>query len=101
MVDAIKHPRIQLLADIFHMLKLNEHPDSIRKAGKRIIHCHVAELAGRQFPGNNNENLRDYYRALRDINYTGGISCECGWPKERVEDAWRKAYATMREQIYG
>lgn len=101
MVDTIKHPRIQLLADIYHMLKLNEHPDSIRKAGKRILHCHVAELEGRKFPGNNNENLRDYYRALRDINYTGGISCECGWPKENLEDAWRKAYATMREQIFG
>jgi sugar phosphate isomerase/epimerase len=101
MTDEIGHPRIRLLADIYHMMKDGEQPDSIRKAGARILHCHVAELEGRKFPGNTGEDLRAYYRALRDIGYTGGISCECGWPKENVEEAWKKAYATLREQVYG
>ena len=101
MVDAINHPRIKLLADIYHMMKDGEQPDSIRKAGARILHCHVAELEGRQFPGNKGEDLRPYYRALRDIGYKGGISCECGWPKENVEEAWQKALAILREQVFG
>lgn len=99
MVDEIAHPRIQLLADIYHMLKENEGPEAIRKAGRRIVHCHVAELEGRQFPGNRNEDLSAYYRALRDINYTGGVSCECRWPKENLEEAWKKAFDTMIAQM--
>ena len=97
-VDAIQRPRIQLLADFYHMLKESEGPDAIRKAGARIRHCHIAELEGRKAPGTKGEDLSGYFKALRDIGYAGGVSCECGWPKENVEDAWKKALATMREQ---
>jgi len=98
-VDAIGRPRIQLLADFFHMMKEDEGPDSIRKAGKRILHCHIAELEGRKAPGTKGEDLSRFFKALTDIRYSGGVSCECGWPKENVEEAWKKALATMRQQI--
>ena len=98
-VDAIGRPRIQLLADFFHMMKEDEGPDSIRKAGKRILHCHIAELEGRKAPGTKGEDLSRFFKALTDIRYSGGVSCECGWPKENVEEAWRKALVTMRQQI--
>ena len=97
-VDAIKRPRIQLLADFYHMMKESESPDAIRKAGARIRHCHIAELEGRKFPGSKGEDLSGFFKALKDIGYTGGVACECGWPKENVEEAWKKAFATMREQ---
>ncbi len=98
-VDAIGRPRIQLLADFFHMMKEDEGPDSIRKAGKRILHCHIAELEGRKAPGTKGEDLSRFFKALTDIRYSGGVSCECGWPKENVEEAWGKALVTMRQQI--
>jgi len=97
-VDTIARPRIQLLADFYHMMKEDEGPDAIRKAGARIRHCHIAELEGRKAPGTKGEDLSGYFKALRDIGYTGGASCECGWPKENIEDAWKKALATMRQQ---
>lgn len=97
-VDAIKRPRIQLLADFYHMMKENEGPDAIRKAGDRIRHCHIAELEGRKAPGTKGEDLSAFFKALRDIGYAGGVSCECGWPKENVEEAWEKAIETMRAQ---
>ena len=97
-VDAIGRPRIQLLADIYHMLREKENPDSIRKAGARLRHCHIAELEGRMAPGTKGEDFRDFFRALKDIGYTGGVSCECGWPKENVEEAWKKTLDTLREQ---
>ena len=97
-VDAIKRPRIQLLADFYHMMKESEGPDAIRKAGARIRHCHIAELDGRKAPGTKGEDLSGFFQALHAIGYTGGISCECGWPKDNVEDAWKKALVTMREQ---
>ena len=97
-VDAIGRPRIQLLADFYHMLKENEGADSIRKAAARIRHCHIAELEGRAAPGTHGEDLSGFFKALKDIGYTGGVSIEGNWPKENVEEAWKKALATMREQ---
>ena len=97
-VDAIGRPRIQLLADFYHMMKENEGPEAIVKAGARIRHCHIAELEGRKAPGTQGEDLSAFFKALKDIGYNGGVSCECGWPKENVEDAWKKALATMRQQ---
>lgn len=100
-VDAIHLPNIQLLADIFHMLKEREGPDSIRKAGARLRHCHIAELEGRKAPGTKGEDFRGFFTALREVGYAGGVSCECGWPKTDVERAWAKTLATLREQSGG
>jgi len=97
-VDAIDRPRVRLLADFYHMLKEGEGPESIRKAGNRILHCHIAELEGRKAPGTKGEDLSAFFSALKDIGYAGGVSCECGWPKENVEAAWKKALDTMRRQ---
>jgi sugar phosphate isomerase/epimerase len=96
-VDAIRHPRIQLLADFYHMMKENEGPDSIRKAAARLRHCHIAELEGRKSPGTKGEDLSRFFKALADIGYRGGVSCECGWPKD-IEAGWKTALATMRRQ---
>lgn len=97
-IDAINRPHIQLLADFYHMLKEGEGPDAIRKAGARIRHCHIAELDGRKAPGTKGEDLSGFFKALKDIAYDGGVSCECAWPKDNVEEAWNKALATMRAQ---
>jgi sugar phosphate isomerase/epimerase len=97
-VDAIKRPRIQLLADFYHMLKEKEGPDAIRQAGARIRHCHIAELEGRKAPGTKGEDLSGYFKALKDIKYAGGVSIEGGWPKENLEAAWKKALDTMKQQ---
>jgi len=98
-VDGIRHPRVQLLADFYHMLKESEGPEAIRQAGRRIRHCHIAELEGRKAPGTKGEDLSGYFKALKDINYNGGVSCECGWPKENLEEAWKKAVEIMRSQM--
>ncbi len=98
-VDDIKHPRIQLLADFYHMMREDEGPDAIRQAGARILHCHIAENEGRKAPGTKGEDLSGYFKALKDIQYAGGVSCECGWPKDNLPDAWKKAVVTMRAQM--
>jgi len=100
-VDTINRPRIQLLADIHHMLSEKEGPESIRKAGARILHCHIAELQGGSAPGTYGEDFRGYFKALRDIGYVGGVTCECAWPKKNIDAAWRKAISTLREQSKG
>ena len=97
-VDQINHPRIQLLADFFHMAYENEGPESIRKAGARIRHCHIAELDGQTPPGAKGQDFSGFFRALRDIDYKGGVSCECRWPNENLIEVWRKAVVTMQAQ---
>jgi sugar phosphate isomerase/epimerase len=78
----VNSPRLQQLADIFHMMMGRESADSIRQAGDLLKHCHIASYGTRQFPGSDPatvERLRPYFAALKDIGYTGGVSCECGW----------------------
>ena len=99
-VEKIGSPRIQQLADLFHMAEGGEKPESIVKAGALLKHCHVATPGGRKAPGLEAPGvLLDYFKALRDIGYTGGVSCECSWgPKGSDKRKTRaNALALMRE----
>lgn len=98
-VDSVDRPKIRLLADLYHMRLEGEVPDVIRKAGKRLLHCHVSEMDGRAAPGTKGDDFRAYLKALKDIGYAGGLSCECRWPKSDPEGAWRKALVTLRAQM--
>lgn len=98
LVDEIRDPAIQLLADIYHMLQEDESPDSIRKAGPRLRHCHIAEKAKRTPPGFAGDDFKPYFRALKDIGYAGGVSIEAGpWAKEPTAEMTR-ARQVMVEQ---
>ncbi len=76
---AVNHPNIAVLADIYHMAKDGEGPESIRYAGKLLKHCHIAEKNGRKMPGTNKYDFTPYFKALKDIKYQGRISCEGRW----------------------
>ena len=78
----VNSPRLNQLADIFHMMMGRECAQSIVEAGSLLKHCHIADYKTRQFPGFDpqyTERLRPYFQALHKIGYTGGVSCECGW----------------------
>lgn len=79
-VDEINSPKIQLLADFYHMGVDGEGPESIVKAGKRIMHCHIAETDGRTAPGMKGQDFSPFFDALKKIDYNGRVSCECNWP---------------------
>ena len=97
-VDMINRPNIQLLADMYHMRCENETAASILKAGKRIKHCHIAEKKGRKAPGTSGESFVDYFKALRQIGFSGGISCECGWPRKKGE-TMPQMYVRVLEEL--
>lgn len=96
----VASPRLQMLADFFHMMMGRETADSVRLAGSMLKHCHIAEHTSRAFPGNDpalNGHYKAYFDALRDIGYTGGVSCECGWgKKEDLAKNLETALATLR-----
>lgn len=76
----VKHPNIGVNADIFHMLREGEGPQSLRNAGRKYIrNVHIAEKANRTAPGVDGDDFTPYFQALKDIDYRGNISIECGW----------------------
>ena len=100
-VEDVNSPRIQQLADLFHMTMGREPAESIVKAGCRLKHVHIAEKTTRQYPGKDGYDFSPYFDALKKIGYSGGISCECGWPNRKDADAFLaarvKALATMKK----
>ncbi len=78
-VKKVNHPNLRLCADIYHMLKENESPAIIEKAGKLIVHCDLAEKENRTAPGVKGDDFRPYFKALKKINYTGAIIIESTW----------------------
>ena len=98
-VERVNSPRIQQLADMFHMAQGKESPESIILAGSRLKHCHIAMPKTRQAPGMSDPGpLPDYFKALRRIGYAGGVSCECGWGGKGTDrrEARVKALAIMK-----
>ncbi len=78
-IQAVNNPSMRLQCDIYHMLKEDESPDEIVKYGKYISHCHIAEKRKRTVPGVDGDDFRPYFRALKKVKYTGGLSLECNW----------------------
>lgn len=96
-VKAVNHKNIMLLADIYHMLRENESPESIIRYGDYIRHTHIAENEERAAPGTYNDDFRPYFRALKEIEYKGLMSIECRW--KNMEEQADQALQALRNQI--
>jgi sugar phosphate isomerase/epimerase len=96
--NAVAHPNFQQHADIYHMLREDEGPESIIKAGAKLKHCHIAEKVKRTAPGVAGDDFRPYFKALKIIGYVGGISIEGGWGKN-FEEQLTRARAVLNEQF--
>lgn len=88
---------VRLLADIYHMMRDGEGPESIRRNGDLLVHVHVAEREKRTAPGVAGDDLRPYLRALADTGYRGRISIESGWAD--LAGQLEPALASLRTQF--
>jgi len=75
-VRGVNHSNFRLNADIFHMMRENESPQSIVDFADVLSHCEIAEKQTRSFPGVMGDDFKPYLRALRKANYTGKIFIE-------------------------
>jgi len=75
-VKGVNHPNFRLNADIFHMMRENESPQSIVDNAEVLAHCEIAEKQTRSFPGVMGDDFKPYLRALRKANYKGKIFIE-------------------------
>jgi sugar phosphate isomerase/epimerase len=96
-VRRVAHPSFRLNADIYHMLKEEESPEEIRKAGDVIVYAEIAEKEGRTLPGVAGEDFRPYLKALRDIRFKGPILIE--GRVNNLQDDVPRAYAYLTAQL--
>jgi sugar phosphate isomerase/epimerase len=75
-VRAANHRNFKLNADIFHMLREGESPQSIVDAADVLVYCEIAEKEIRSFPGVKGDDFKPYLRALRKANFKGYIFIE-------------------------
>ncbi len=75
-LDLLQSPRVGLLLDTFHMnIEEPSIPASIRQAGKRIKHVHVAD-SNRWAPGFGHLDFEEVGRELEALGYEGFLSAE-------------------------
>jgi len=91
------HPSVELLVDLFHMLRNDEAPGGIVKVGSRIRHAHLAERDERTAPGVKGDDFRPFLRALRAAGYDSLLTIECHWGDFAAEAA--PALAEVRRQL--
>lgn len=96
-VEAVGHPSFRLLADLYHMARESETPDSIDRYGALIRHCHIAEKDKRTPPGTAGDDFRPFLKALRRTGYRGLMSLECRW--ENIAREAPGAIAAFRKQV--
>ena len=94
---AVDHKGFRLTADLYHMLREDEGPEILQTAAAMLVHCHVAEKAGRTPPGQAGDDFKPYLRILKKSAYNGGMSLECRW-KNMLEELPAGVKA-LREQI--
>jgi sugar phosphate isomerase/epimerase len=95
MVRAVNHPNFKLCADFYHMLRENEGPAILEKAGKDLIHIDIAEKNNRNAPAI--EDFTAYLVALKKIKYSGKIIMECRW--ENIDKQASQSYQYLNQQI--
>lgn len=74
---AANHPRIQLMADLFHMnIEEADIPASLRAVAPHLGHVHLAD-SQRWLPGHGHTDFVSAFRALREIDFDGWLALEC------------------------
>ena len=74
---AADHPRIQLMADMFHMnIEEADIPASLRAVAPHLGHVHLAD-SQRWLPGHGHSDFVSAFRALREIEFEGWLALEC------------------------
>lgn len=78
MVRRVRHPRVRMILDYFHMREENEDPRIVETARKEIVHFHFANPHGRLWPrdGSEDDHYAAFFRSVKKIGYSGGISVE-------------------------
>jgi len=95
-LDRVGAGNCRILLDTFHMnIEEASIEESIRTAGARVAHVHVAD-SNRRHPGAGHINFRSIISTLREIGYGGWLSAEI-LPHPAPETAARETAEFLRK----
>lgn len=95
LIERVGAANFGLLLDTFHMnIEEASIEDSIRAAGDRIYHFHVAD-SNRRHPGAGHLDFVSILHAVREVGYTGWVSGEFT-PLPDADTGARRGLETMR-----
>jgi len=105
--QAVNHDNVTLLIDNYHLGMGGEGIDAVVPVVGQVDHVHVAEVAGRGYPGRNGEpdapgpafDFAAFFDALKSGGYDQRISIECRWPEDESakSDAMARSCALLRK----
>jgi D-psicose/D-tagatose/L-ribulose 3-epimerase len=74
----VKHAKVRIIVDFYHLAFENEDPDVILGARDLIVHLQIADPAVRGFPQQegSEKRYRQFFANLRKIGYQGRLSIE-------------------------
>ncbi len=78
LANAVAHPAVGVLADMFHMAYDGEAFSEVDIPGNRLWHAHVAAI-DRTAPLKDGDELARFFQALHQARYNGRVSIECRW----------------------
>ncbi|MCX6018111.1 MAG: TIM barrel protein [Chloroflexi bacterium] len=70
---------VKVMADLNYFIKLDQPLEDIAVKPEFCAHVHIAEGAGQPGTGERHEIYERLFRVLRDIGYSGAVSCACAW----------------------
>jgi sugar phosphate isomerase/epimerase len=90
---------VRAMGDFWHMSEETSDYGALWSGGNYLNHVHIASRATRNMPGEDGDvdNYVDGFRALREMNYAGYVSFECGTRGDRATTA-AAALELLRDQ---
>ena len=89
-VRAVAHPKVRLLADLYHMAAMGDTPEDLKRSMDVISHMEIAEKSARSVPGVAGDDFRPYFRVVRESGYQGAISIEGNYTDEQLAPAFKE-----------
>ena len=85
---ALGHPRVGVLADLFHMHQNGETPDAPTQAGALLWHVHICNPLGRRCPGPDDAyDYAPFAQGLAGGGYAGRVTIEAQFREFDAEAA--------------
>ena len=98
LVEEVKHPRVKMIIDYYHLRVENESPEILLRAREHIVHLHFANPNGRRWPHAADEDpaYGRFFQLVKQIGYTGGLSIE---GRGTFEDDGAASLAFLRNEL--
>ena len=90
LIRAAAHPRIRLLADLYHMARMGDTPDDLKAVMDVVVHIEIAEKEERTFPAVKGDDFKPFLRILRRAGYDGAVSIEGKGDDSQIAPAFRE-----------